>query len=285
MSILERPEWLKRVLPAGEYFSDTERLLQEHHVNTVCQSAHCPNIGECFSAKTATFMILGTNCTRRCRFCTVGKEEPSPVDSEEAMRVRQAAQEMGLQYVVITSVTRDDLPDGGSHVFSQCIQELRQYCPETQVEVLIPDFQGNSEAIDTVLSAGPDVLNHNIETVPRLYSLVRPEANYQRSLTLLKTSSQQGKMKVKSGIMVGLGETKEEIFDVLNDLKRHGVDFVTIGQYLRPSEKHLPIDRYVTPEEFSEYGKKALEIGFSAVASGPFVRSSYQAARMMKEKA
>lgn len=283
MSILERPEWLKRIIPAGQNFNDTERLLQEHHVNTVCQSAHCPNIGECFSARTATFMILGTNCTRRCRFCTVGKGETSAADPQEARRVREAAQAMELHYVVITSVTRDDLEDGGSKIFAECIGELREHCPETKVEVLIPDFQGDSEALRTVLSAGPDVLNHNIETAPRLYSLVRPQANYLRSLALLKESAAWEKMKVKSGMMVGLGETKEEIFEVLADLRKNGVHFVTIGQYLRPSEQHLPIDRYVTPEEFSEYGLVALQMGFEAVASGPFVRSSYQAAKMMKE--
>ena len=282
MSNLERSEWLKRRIPAGQQFGLTENLLKGHDLNTVCQSAHCPNIGECFSARTATFMILGTNCTRRCRFCVVGKESPTPEDFGEPARLRKAVQELNLGHVVITSVTRDDLADGGSGSFISCIEEIRQFCPDTRVEVLIPDFQGDYQAIQRVIDAKPDVLNHNIETIPRLYTTVRPQANYQRSLDLLEQSAKSGRVKVKSGIMVGLGESSEELIEVLADLRNVGVHFVTIGQYLRPSEQHLPIAKYVTLEEFAEYEKIALQMGFEAVAAGPFVRSSYQAAKMME---
>ena len=281
MVIMERPAWLVRRIPAGQELEATRQLLAHHELNTVCQSACCPNIGECFSAKTATFMILGTDCTRRCRFCAVGKGTPSPEDEREAVRLREAVQALKLEHVVITSVTRDDLPDGGAGAFVRCIEELRSHCPSVSVEVLIPDLQGHMDAIQQVIEARPDVLNHNIETVPRLYPTVRPEADYQRSLGLLAQGAKSLKVKVKSGLMVGLGETEAELFSTFQDLRDAGTHFLTVGQYLRPSADHLPVISYMTPEQFAYYERVALEIGFEQVAAGPFVRSSYQAARML----
>ena len=281
MVIVERPAWLVRRIPAGQELEATRQLLAHHDLNTVCQSACCPNIGECFSARTATFMILGTDCTRRCRFCAVGKGPPSPEDKNEAERLREAVQALQLEHVVITSVTRDDLLDGGAGAFVRCIEELRSYCPSVSVEVLIPDLQGHMDAIQQVIEAQPDVLNHNIETVPRLYPMVRPEADYQRSLDLLAQGAKSLKVKVKSGLMVGLGETEAELFATFQDLRNAGAHFLTVGQYLRPSASHLPVISYITPEQFAYYEQVALAIGFEQVAAGPFVRSSYQAARML----
>jgi lipoic acid synthetase len=247
-------------------------------LHTVCQEACCPNQWECFSCKTAAFLIMGPVCTRDCRFCAVESGEPAPIDPAEPLRVAEAAQRLGLDYVVVTSVTRDDLADGGAGHFADTIQAIRNRIPGTGIEVLIPDFQGNIHALETVMNAGPDVLNHNIETVPRLYSLVRPQANYTRSLELLHTCARQfPDISVKSGLMAGMGETNEEIFSVLQDLRAHGCTHITIGQYLQPSRRHHPVHRYVSPEEFESWKETALDMGFRHAASGPFVRSSYHA--------
>ena len=253
--------------------------LEAMGLHTVCQSASCPNIGECFSKGTATFMILGDICTRNCGFCGVHSGVPSPADPDEPSRVGDASTRMGLKYVVVTSVTRDDLADGGSGQFAETIRQIRAKIPESKVEVLIPDFGGDWDALRTVLDAEPFVLNHNVETVPRLYPMVRPSANYERSLTLIETAKHaKPYIYTKSGFMVGLGESKEEVIQVLRDLRSRGCDIVTIGQYLRPSKNNLPVVEYIHPALFDEYKAIGDEMGFHYVASGPFVRSSYHAA-------
>lgn len=273
-----KPQWLKRRLPSGPAFEQTRRLIQAEGLHTVCQEAHCPNIFECFSRHTATFLILGDHCTRHCAFCAVRHGGPIPPDPNEPLRVAEAAAQMGLSYVVITSVTRDDLPDGGAGVFAATIQAIREAIPEIKIEVLIPDFQGDQNALAAVLSARPDILNHNIETVPRLYATVRPQASYQRSLALLTLAAvHPSQVPTKSGIMLGLGETDDEIRATLADLRRAHCRIVTLGQYLQPSESNHPVKRYVTPEAFEQWRRTALQMGFDQVASGPFVRSSYHA--------
>jgi lipoic acid synthetase len=241
---------------------------------------------ECFASRTATFMVLGSVCTRNCRFCNVSPGTPEPVDAEEPVRLARAARELGLRHVVVTSVTRDDLPDGGAGHFAAVIRELRTRLPEASIEVLIPDFQGDPDALATVIEAGPEVINHNVETVPRLYSRVRPQADYRRSLELLKRAADCGRpMAVKTGLMLGLGETREEVLELFDDLRRAGCDFLTIGQYLAPSSEHYPVAEYVKPEVFDDYRKEAEKRGFRHVASAPFVRSSYKAAEALEGKA
>ncbi|MBN1466711.1 lipoyl synthase [candidate division KSB1 bacterium] len=271
-----KPEWLKVKLPGGITFSRVKNLVAGGGLHTVCESAHCPNIGECWSRQTATFMLMGDTCTRNCRFCAVPGGPVAPLDADEPRRVAQAVQELGLHYAVITSVTRDDLADGGASHFARTIQEIRRARPSCQVEVLIPDFQGRRDALQTVIDAGPDVLNHNVETVPRLYALARPQADYQRSLHLLKEAHAQG-AKTKSGLMVGLGEDSEEVLQVMHDLYRNGCRMLTIGQYLQPSKRHLPVARYVPPKEFDELKRSGLRLGFAHIEAGPLVRSSYHA--------
>lgn len=272
------PSWIKRRFPPQEEWERVQKLLRTLALHTVCESARCPNLGECFRRGTATFLILGNVCTRSCRFCAVGKGIPLPPDPEEPERVAEAAKRLYLKHVVVTSVTRDDLPDGGAGHFAATILAIRQALPQATVEVLVPDFQGSEEALDTVLAARPEVLNHNLETVPRLYPLVRPQADYARSLRLLeKAKNKAPGILTKSGLMVGLGETRKEVEEVLRDLRKARCDIVTIGQYLRPSVHHLPVASYVPPEEFEYYREYALRLGFSGVASGPFVRSSYKA--------
>ena len=274
-----KPRWLKARFPAGERFSEIKSLLREHDLHTVCEEARCPNIGECFNAGTATFMILGDICTRACGFCDVTSGRPVGLDLLEPYRLTQAVERLGLDYVVITSVNRDDLPDGGAGIFAACIRSIGHRMPETRVEVLIPDFEGNSDALATVVEAGPVVLNHNTETVPRLYARVRPKARYERSLELIRRVKQiDPAMTTKSGIMVGLGETMDEVRAVLDDLREHGCDLLTVGQYLRPSLKHLPIERFWHPDEFAEIADYAHAIGFRHAECGPLVRSSYHAA-------
>ncbi len=274
----KKPGWLKRRLPSGPEYEKTRRLLQQGSLHTVCQEANCPNMFECFSSHTATFLILGDRCTRNCSFCAVQHGPRQLPDPREPEKVAAAADEMGLAYVVITSVTRDDLPDGGAAVFAETIKTVHAKIPGIRVEVLIPDFQGDSDALHAVLDAGPDVLNHNIETVSRLYSQVRPQADYKQSLLLLERAhGHKSRVPTKSGIMLGLGETDEEIRRTLMDLRKVHCTIVTIGQYLQPSKKHLPVERYVPPEEFEKWHQVALEMGFSEAASGPFVRSSYHA--------
>jgi lipoic acid synthetase len=273
-----KPSWLKRRIPAGTTYRKVPDLVRKGGLHTVCEEALCPNKGECFSRGTATFLILGDRCTRDCRFCSVAHGPSGPPDPEEPVKVARAVQEMGLQYVVITSVTRDDLADGGAGLFARTIEETRKRNPEILVEVLIPDFQGDVQALDKVLEARPDVLNHNLETVPRLYPSVRPEAVYQRSLELLEhVRFYDPAIPTKSGLMLGLGETTEEIDRTLKDLFAVGCSLLTLGQYLQPTGRHLPVHRFVHPGEFEEWRKAALDLGFAEVASGPFVRSSYRA--------
>ncbi|MFP3869729.1 MAG: lipoyl synthase [Syntrophobacteria bacterium] len=273
-----KPPWLKRTLPSGPAYEETRGLLRRGGLQTVCQEARCPNIWECFSRGTATFLILGPLCTRNCRFCAVTHGPPAPVDPEEPARVAEAARSMGLSYVVITSVTRDDLPDGGAGVFAKTIEEVRRRNPDALVEVLVPDFQGDESALNTVMDAHPDVLNHNLETVPRLYAIARPEARYRRSLALLgQAGGYDPSLPTKSGLMLGLGEHPEEVKDTLCDLVETGCSILTLGQYLQPTKEHLPVERFLRPEEFHGWRQAALEMGFSEVASGPFVRSSYRA--------
>jgi lipoyl synthase len=273
-----KPSWLKRRFPSGPEYEQVRNLLKEVHLHTVCQEARCPNMWECFSHKTATFLILGDRCTRNCGFCAVAHGPSMGLDTEEPSRVAKAVEQMALQYVVITSVTRDDLPDGGAGVFAETIRHIRQQVPGTHIEVLTPDFLGNTDAIKKVIFAKPDVFNHNIETVPRLYPIVRPQADYQRSLKVLEIAKEiDPDIITKSGIMVGLGETETEVIRTFQDLLDVGCNFLTIGQYLQPTKDHLPVKRFVPPEEFQKLREKALEMGFDEVASGPFVRSSYHA--------
>jgi len=280
---IQKPPWLKRRLPTGPDFERVKALINKGGLHTVCQEAKCPNMWECFSKHTATFMIMGSRCTRNCRFCAIAHGPTTKPDPEEPARVAEAARKMGLNYVVITSVTRDDLPDGGASFFAQTIQEVRKQIPAAMIEVLIPDFQGNKNALKKVLKARPDVLNHNIETVPRLYSTVRPEANYDRSLEVLKQTRQYDQsIPTKSGLMLGLGELPAEISRTFEDLVKAGCSMLTLGQYLQPSKHHLQVERFVPPEEFDNWRKTALEIGFSQVAGGPFVRSSYHAKELFQ---
>ncbi|MBI4777278.1 MAG: lipoyl synthase [Deltaproteobacteria bacterium] len=276
----KHPEWLVRRAPDTAAMGRMERRLGEMRLATVCQSAECPNQGECFARGTATFMILGDRCTRRCRFCAVTKAVPEIPDPDEPARVARAAFEMRLRHVVVTSVTRDDLPDGGAGQFVSTIRRIRASCPEATVETLIPDFQGSVAALETVVAAWPDMLNHNVETVARLYPVVRPRADYRRSLSILEYASTRG-LKVKSGLMLGLGETDGELLETLVDLKRAGCRYLTLGQYLAPSGEHIPVARYVSPEAFDRWAEAARNMGFLGVAAGPLVRSSYRAENMM----
>lgn len=275
------PRWLKRNIPKGNAEHFTARLLNELRLQTVCDNAKCPNRMECYSQKTATFMILGNVCTRPCGFCSVAKGKTQALEDDEPERVAEASLRLGLKHVVITSVTRDDLPDGGAAHFCHTIAAVRRKC-SAAVEVLTPDFLGQPDALDNVIDANPDVFNHNTETVPRLYGKVRGrKSDYRWTLALLeRVKSRDSSIKTKSGLMLGLGETREELFDTLADLLDAGCDFLTLGQYLQPSPQHLPVVRYLTPEEFNELGSAARSMGFQQVASGPFVRSSYHARDM-----
>lgn len=280
----QKPAWLKRTLPTGAEYEKMKKLLSGNQLNTVCQEAKCPNQFECFSKGTSTFMILGERCTRNCKFCAVQNNPLEKPDPNEPVRVARTANKMNLKYVVVTSVTRDDLEDGGASFFADTIKEIKKLNNETLVEVLIPDLQGDFEALKTVLDAKPDVLNHNMETVPSLYKKVRPEAIYERSLELIKRAKEYApNIPTKSGLMVGLGETREELEKTFQDLVDHGCDALTIGQYLQPSKEHLEVEKFVTPEEFEELRELALQKGFVEVASGPFVRSSYKAAGLFEK--
>lgn len=277
-SKLKKPPWLKKRLPSGETLQKVHDLLKESQLHTVCQEAHCPNLGECFSQGTATFLIMGDRCTRNCSFCAIKQETPIPLYEHEPEEVSRAVEELALKYAVITSVTRDDLPDGGADHFSKTIRAIRARSPGTSIEVLIPDFQGSKSALEKVITSGPDVINHNLETVPRLYDDVRPQAVYGRSLKLLeRVGLADSGILTKSGLMLGLGESQGEIIDVFEDLLGVGCQILTLGQYLSPSSDHHPVVRYVPPEEFHRLEEIAYEMGFTAVASGPFVRSSYHA--------
>lgn len=277
--VLRKPEWIRVRLPASPDVERIKKILRKNNLSSVCEEASCPNLGECFSGGTATFMIMGDICTRRCPFCDVGHGKPNALDEKEPKHLAEAIAEMQLKYVVITSVDRDDLRDGGAQHFADCIREARFYSPTLEVEILTPDFRGRMDiALDILAAEAPDVFNHNLETVPRLYREARPGANYQWSLDLLKQyKARRPDVLTKSGLMVGLGETKEEIFEVMRDMREHNIDMLTIGQYLQPSKDHLPVQRYVTPAEFEEYKELADKLGFKRAACGPLVRSSYHA--------
>jgi lipoic acid synthetase len=276
---IDRPKWLRAPAPGGENYRGLKDLIDRLRLHTVCESAACPNVGECWNQRTATFMILGNVCTRRCGFCAVQKGAPLPVDYDEPRRVAEAVAAMGLKYAVITSVNRDDREDGGAELFALVIRAIRERVPGCGVEVLIPDFQGSHAAVETVMDAAPDVLNHNTETVPRLYRQVRLGARYERSLDVLAYAHQVSpRTPTKSGLMLGLGERTDEVRAVMRDLRAHHVEALTLGQYLRPSPQHLPIVRYAPPEEFEELRRAGYEMGFTHVESGPLVRSSYHAA-------
>ena len=273
-----RPQWLRAPAPVGENYRELKQLVTDLKLHTVCESAACPNIGECWNRKTATFMILGNVCTRRCGFCAVQKGAPLTTDYDEPRRVAEACEILGLRYAVITSVNRDDRKDGGAELFAMTIRAIRERIAGCRVEVLVPDFQGSESAMEIVMDAAPDVLNHNPETVPRLYRTVRLGAKYERSLEMLNYAKQlRPNIPTKSGLMLGLGETNAEVLSVMRDLHAHRVDILTLGQYLRPSPKHLPILRYVPVEEFAELKREALGMGFAHVEAGPLVRSSYHA--------
>jgi len=280
----KKPPWLKKRLSSGEGYHKVVRLLKECNLHTVCEEALCPNLGECFSNGTATFMILGDHCTRDCRFCAVLHGLPEPPDKKEPQKVADAIKVLRLRYAVVTSVTRDDLPDGGAGHFADTIRAIKNRNPGTQVEVLIPDFQGSAEDLKTIVAASPHVLNHNIETVPRLYPQVRPQANYRGSLKLIQRAGEMNRgLATKSGLMLGLGETHDEVRQVLEDLLAVGCKLLTLGQYLAPSKDHHPIVEYVPPDQFLEWEKTAYEMGFQGVASGPFVRSSFHAGELFQK--
>ena len=273
-----RPEWLKVRAPGGEDYARVKGMMRSKALHTVCEEARCPNITECWNAGTATFMIHGDTCTRSCGFCAVKTGRPLPVDHDEPRRVAEAVGSMDLQHAVITSVNRDELKDGGSTIWAETIVEVRKAAPNTTIEVLVPDFKGKLENLQRVIDAKPDILNHNTETVPSLYKRVRPQGRYHWSLEALDYSKTAG-MRTKTGVMLGLGETKEEVIEVMKDLREVNVDVLTLGQYLQPTKNHLPVDRFVHPDEFKHYEVVGLEMGFDVVESGPLVRSSYHAER------
>jgi lipoic acid synthetase len=277
-----RPEWLKVRIRSGDTFNQVEGMIANLGLHTVCQEARCPNIFECWSEGTATFMILGDICTRHCGFCAVGKGKPLPLDPDEPRHVGEAVRQLGLRHAVVTSVNRDELPDGGSAHFAETIHWIRRLNPSCRVEVLIPDFCGDEQALNTILAARPDVLNHNTETVPRLYKRVRPDARFEQSMELLRRANvhkSESPMLTKSGLMLGLGETIEELLETFQSIRETGCDILTVGQYLSPTPRHIPIERYYTPEEFADLRQQALGMGFRYVESGPLVRSSYHAGR------
>ena len=277
------PSWLKAKAPGNPNYMDIKRLVADKRLHTVCESAHCPNIGECWGQRTATFMILGDICTRSCGFCAIKTGRPVWLDEDEPQRVAEAVAHLNLRHAVITSVNRDELSDGGAGIFARTLEALHDRCPETTIEVLIPDFQGNWDALETVLQAQPDILNHNIETVPRLYYKMRPQAKYARSLELLDRARTTSSAPPKSGAMLGAGEREEEIARTIDDLAAVGCAILTLGQYLSPSAEHVPVDRYVPPDEFEHWRAYAMDRGFRHVESGPLVRSSYHAERQVDE--
>jgi lipoic acid synthetase len=272
----KRPDWLKVRLPSGENYKHVLELMRQANLNTVCEEAKCPNIAECWNKRTATFMILGDICTRSCGFCNVKVGLPNELDLDEPRRVTESVKKLNLKHVVITSVNRDELQDGGANIFSETIRLIRKECPTTTIEILVPDFKGDEKSFEIILQNPPDILNHNLETVKRLYHAVRPQAKYERSLQLIKWFKEK-KIRTKSGIMVGIGESKEEVIELIIDLYKNGCDIMTIGQYLQPTKFHLPVHRFVSLEEFKEYKNFGLNLGLKAVESSPLVRSSYHA--------
>jgi len=279
-----KPDWIRVRIPATPKINEVKQKLRKHKLHTVCEEASCPNLGECFGGGTATFMIMGDICTRRCPFCDVGHGRPKPLEENEPKELATAIADMGLKYVVITSVDRDDLRDGGAQHFADCIRYSRELSPKLELEILVPDFRGRMDiAIDILKQTPPDVFNHNLETVPSLYKKVRPGSDYQWSLDLLKRYKQEcPDVMTKSGLMLGIGETKEEVIQVMKDMREHDIDMITLGQYLQPSKHHLAVERFVHPDEFEELGELAKQMGFKRVASGPMVRSSYHADQQMK---
>ncbi len=280
-----KPEWLKiKINSNPENITEVKKMLSRLSLHTVCEEANCPNLMECFGKRTATFMIMGRTCSRNCRFCNVESNIPAPLDKDEPGHIADAVKELGLKHVVITSVTRDDLADGGASHFADTIRAVKKYNRKVIVEVLIPDFKGDSKALSEVIDAGPEIINHNVETVPRLYRDVRPQADYAQSLEVIRRIREADRgIFSKSGIMVGLGETGDEVLSLFQDLRKAECDILTIGQYLAPSEKHYPVKEYIHPDIFRFYEEKAMEMGFRSVASGPFVRSSYNAGEVMEK--
>lgn len=272
----KRPDWLKVKLPIGDNYLDVKNLMRSQKLNTVCEEAKCPNIAECWNHRSATFMILGDTCTRSCGFCNIKVGIPNELDLDEPRRVLESVIQLNLRHVVITSVNRDELKDGGATIFKECVRLIRENKNDCTVEILIPDFKGEEHAFEIIMQSPPDILNHNLETVPRLYHAVRPQAKYERSLELIRWFKNKG-LKTKSGIMVGIGETKEEVIELMSDLVKHECDILTIGQYLQPTKMHLPVDRFVPPDEFNFYKEEGLKMGFKIVESAPLVRSSYRA--------
>lgn len=277
-----RPDWLKVRLPIGQNYSDVKKLMKENKLNTVCEEARCPNIGECWNHRTATFMILGDTCTRSCGFCNIKVGMPTELDLDEPRRVADAVKKLQLRHVVITSVNRDELNDGGASIFSDTVKRIREEMPGCTVEILIPDFKGSEEAFGIIMQNPPDILNHNLETVEKLYHAVRPQAKYTRSLELINWFKKRG-LKTKSGLMVGIGETNEEILNTMSDLVKYNCDILTIGQYLQPTKNHLPVDRFVTLDEFGLFKEEGLKMGFHIVESSPLVRSSYHADQQARQ--
>ena len=282
MDLGKRPEWLKVRLPVGENYSEVRNLMRNQNLHTVCEEAKCPNIAECWNHRTATFMILGDTCTRSCGFCNIKVGIPNEIDLNEPQRVADSVKQLNLRHAVITSVNRDELKDGGALIFTQTVKLIKEVMPATTVEILIPDFRGSEEAFEIIMSNPPDILNHNLETVQRLYHVVRPQAKYERSLNLIKWFKARG-LKTKSGFMVGIGEKKDEVLELMNDLVSYGCNILTIGQYLQPTKMHLPVDRFVTPDEFRFYKEEGLKMGFKIVESSPLVRSSYHADEQARE--
>ena len=278
----KRPDWLKIKLPVGDNYNEVRNLMRRLKLNTVCEEANCPNIAECWNNRTATFMILGDICTRTCGFCNVKSGLPTELDLDEPRRVVESIKELNLRHAVITSVNRDELADGGAVIFKEMIRIARIEVPDCTIEILIPDFKGEEHAFEIIMQAPPDILNHNLETVKRMYHVVRPQAKYDRSLKLIEWFKEK-RLKTKSGLMVGIGEKPDEVLEVMNDLASHGCDILTIGQYLQPTKQHLPVDRYVTPEEFRMYKEEGLKMGFKIVESSPLVRSSYHADEHARE--
>lgn len=278
---IRKPDWLKIELPGGGDYAKVKKAVKEHELHTICESGKCPNAGECWGAGTATLMILGNTCTRSCQFCNVFTGKPEAVDIREPYRVARSVKLMGLKHVVLTSVDRDDLIDGGSQIWAATVNMIRKFNPGVTIETLIPDFQGKWENVDRIVKVNPEIVSHNLETVRRLTREVRIQAQFDRSLEVLKYLKDEGIARTKSGIMVGLGETEEEIYETMDELLSHGVDILTIGQYLQPTKEHLPVDRYVHPDEFEQYRKLGYEKGFSHVESGPLVRSSYHAEKQV----
>ncbi|MCH7826568.1 MAG: lipoyl synthase [Bacteroidetes bacterium] len=272
----KRPDWLKVKLPSGENYSDVLKLMRDQKLNTVCEEARCPNIAECWNSRTATFMILGDTCTRSCGFCNIKLGLPTELDLDEPRRVADSVRQLKLRHVVITSVNRDELKDGGASIFSETVSLINKKIPDCTVEILIPDFKGEKHAFDIIMKNPPNILNHNLETVPRLYHVVRPQAKYERSLELISWFKNKG-LRTKSGIMIGIGERPEEVLCLMKDLRQHDCDILTIGQYLQPTKNHLPVDRYVELDEFKMYRQEGIYMGFKAVESSPLVRSSYHA--------